>query len=74
MSGCVAGAERTAAKRIGVDLATYRQQRAAGLRWCSTCRAWMGAEAFTVDRRRPNAVRCMCKACDAARKRLARRR
>lgn len=68
MTGCTSGAERTAAKRIGVDLLTYRTQRAAGLRWCSVCRVWLEAGAFHADRRRPGGGRSQCRACAAVAK------
>jgi hypothetical protein len=52
----VIGAAKVAAAKLGIDAAAYLAQRAAGLRWCSCCRAWA-----------PVVHRGECSACRAAR-------
>lgn len=41
-----AGADASAAARIGVPVETYRARREAGLRYCSGCQEWHPASAF----------------------------
>lgn len=45
------GAQKTAARRIGVPLNVYIARRAAGEQWCSAHRRWEPASHFKPNRR-----------------------
>lgn len=57
------GAEKSAAAKIGVTVDVYRQNRAAGLRWCFRCRGWKQLNAFSIDRSRATGRTASCKEC-----------
>ncbi len=46
MSGTKAGAEKMAARRIGLPVEEYRRQRESGARWCTGCAEWHPVTAF----------------------------
>jgi hypothetical protein len=52
---------RGAAARIGVSYAEYDAQRAAGQKWCRTCKAWQPIGWFGVDRSRYDGLTPSCR-------------
>ncbi|MEV4975594.1 hypothetical protein [Streptomyces scopuliridis] len=52
----------TAATRIGVTLAEYDSNRAAGLKWCTGCKKWHSRDAFATDRSRTDQLKARCRA------------
>ena len=46
------GAQKVAAKRIGLTVEQYRARLAAGEKWCRVCREWHPVAAFGIDRSR----------------------
>ena len=67
--GSAAGAERTAAIRVGVSVDEYRARRSAGEKWCYACRAWHPTGAFVADRRRGDGRKAKCLRSDSGRPR-----
>lgn len=57
------GAERTAARKVGVSLDEYQERRAAGLKWCFRCRSWKLREQFAIDRSRTDGLTAQCFDC-----------
>jgi 5-methylcytosine-specific restriction endonuclease McrA len=58
--GNAQGAEKAAATRLGMTWEAYRERRAAGEKWCGSCRAWHRASAFTVDASRRDGLAATC--------------
>lgn len=50
--GSAVGVTKVAAARIGVSLAYYEAQVAAGQKWCTGCRQWHVITEFAIDRSR----------------------
>lgn len=69
VAGSAAGAEKTAASRIGVTVAEYRRHRGAGEKWCRGCRAWHPRESFGRDRHRGDGRKATCRDFDGRRHR-----
>ena len=59
-TGRTLGAMKTAAKRIGIDLAGYASRLARGERWCTGCKAWHHASRFSLDRSRGLGLSAQC--------------
>lgn len=59
---------------INVALETGTTVDAAGVRRCSTCKVWLRAARFSLDRSRPDGLSARCRGCDAARVREGQRR
>lgn len=57
------GQWKIAAKRIGVSLASYRENLAGGLLWCCGCKAWHTAEMFSTGTGRRANKSTICKTC-----------
>lgn len=57
------GAIISAARRIGCTPEEWKRRRAAGERWCGTCRTWRQHEAMGTDASRPDKVAVRCKQC-----------
>jgi 5-methylcytosine-specific restriction endonuclease McrA len=61
--GNAAGAEKTAAKRIGIPLDEYRSRIAAGEKWCHRCTAWRPRAWFAADASRGDGLSAKCSEC-----------
>jgi hypothetical protein len=59
--GSSAGAEATAAHRIGVTVEEYRRRRAEGQKWCHRCRAWHPVDRFGADVSRTDGLSASCR-------------
>lgn len=59
----------TAAARLGISLAEYDENVAAGKKWCGGCRTWEPRDAFAADRSRGDGLMSHCRQSrnDAAR-------
>lgn len=58
------GARWNVKKHLGISLETFDQRVAAGLKHCSSCKAWKSNANFTIARGRPSGLSSYCKACD----------
>jgi hypothetical protein len=67
MVGTLLGAQKGAAKRLGITLAQWLAKRAAGLKWCWRCRAWRPEREFVADSNRVSGQRAECIPCCAVR-------
>ena len=63
-----------AASRIGMSLADYQANRAAGLKWCFKHRQWHPREHFGASRDNPDGLRNECRAAINVRARAAMKR
>lgn len=61
------GADKVAARRLGVSVDEYRERRAAGEKHCVSCRGWRPRDAFGVDRSRFDGLAAACLECRKAR-------
>lgn len=52
---------RTAAGKLGVTVAEYREHEAKDEHWCSMCRYWLPRRAFYISRRSPRGCSAICK-------------
>lgn len=59
--GSEAGALRTAARRLGLDPDDYARRVAAGLRWCTRCKAWHPRSEFGRDASRSDGLMRACR-------------
>lgn len=69
MPGTFDGAEVTAAKRLGISVEVYRENRALGLKHCGGCRRWLKLDAFGIDRSRGDGLARVCRDCKNGRER-----
>lgn len=60
VGGTKYGCLKAAAKRIGVPFAEYQAKIAAGLKWCTSCRAWHELGTFGVDSDRGSGLAATC--------------
>jgi hypothetical protein len=61
--GSLVGAQKSAAVKAGCTLDTWRERRAAGLRWCWECKTWKEQGLFAVDNSRGGQLSSRCKGC-----------
>jgi hypothetical protein len=64
--GSAAGAEKAAARRLGLSIEDYAEKIDAGLKHCRLCRAWKLRDEFYGDRRRGDGRMAVCIACHKA--------
>jgi hypothetical protein len=60
MAGSPSVAIKTAAKRIGIAEASYRENLAKGLKWCHECSQWHERTKFTSDSSRGDGLSPSC--------------
>lgn len=58
--GSRVGVMKQAAQRVGVTVEEYERRVAAGLKWCTACKAWQPRSEFVVDRSRSDGLRARC--------------
>lgn len=58
--GSAQGAAKAAAARIGVSIDEYATNLAAGMKWCTGCKAWHAINHFPADRSRGDGRRSKC--------------
>ena len=56
------GAQKRAAKRIGVPLLEYIRRTEGGEKWCTACRDFHTLDAFGKEKRRPDGLCPVCRA------------
>lgn len=61
--GSVAGVLAAAARRVGLTVAEYEEQRARGLKRCIRCRTWLPLDAFGVEIARGDGLTAACRDC-----------
>lgn len=59
--GSAEGAEKTAARRIGLLVDDYRAKIVDGLKWCTLCRVWHEKSNFAVDSTRAGGLSPKCR-------------
>ena len=57
------GVEKSAAKKTGGTLRTWRNKRAAGFLWCHACRLWHPRTNFVADKYRNTGKAALCRQC-----------
>lgn len=67
--GSPAGALKTAAVRVGVDVDEYNRRRAQDEKWCTFCKDWHPLSAFPADRSRGDGRRARCLVAERGRPR-----
>jgi len=60
MSQTEYGALLVAARKTGVSLIQYLDNRNSGLKWCSACKEWHKKELFTKDKSRYDGLSSVC--------------
>ena len=60
---------KIAAGRVGLSLEAYEAKVAAGLKWCTACKAWHSRKAFVRDRTRGDGLKATCLVADRRRPR-----
>lgn len=60
------GAAKCAARHHGLSLEDYQAKLSAGLKWCSSCRAWVDRDTFSRDASRSDGLSTRCKPCEKA--------
>ena len=64
MAGTSLGVAKACAAKAGLSLDEYLSKRAAGLKWCWSCREWRSAmDGFSVDRTRADGRASRCHEC-----------
>lgn len=63
MPGNHKGSVRTAAKRLGLSEAEYRQRVDAGEKYCWACSTWKPWQEFGLDRSRGDGLTAACRLC-----------
>lgn len=53
--------EKSAAKRIGVDVSVYVGKREEGMKWCYSCKDWHKKSVFSIDRSRGDGLASSCR-------------
>ena len=67
--GTYDGAIRCAAKRLGLSADDYVARRAAGLKYCWSCRKWISDQRFGLDAVRSDGLAGRCRECKNRRER-----
>lgn len=61
MAQTTIGAAKIQAKRIGVTLAFFLEQRANGIKWCRKCKDWRELSCFNKDAARSDGLAVYCR-------------
>lgn len=61
--GSALGVAKTAARKVGCSVEVWLTRRAAGERWCTTCRHWHDIDTMTRDAGRADGIGLRCKPC-----------
>lgn len=61
--GKALGAQKSAAKKVGLDLDEWRRRINSGLSWCYHCKTWKPRGAFGKDKSRSTGLTSACKPC-----------
>lgn len=68
MPGSAAGAEKTAAIRLGLTLEEYKRRIAAGQKFCGACKEWHRRREFGLDKTRGDGYAATCLASRRAKR------
>jgi hypothetical protein len=62
--GSKVGADKIAAKRLGLSYEEYLSKVNSGLKWCTLCKSWKPTSEFNKDISRSDGLACKCRSCN----------
>lgn len=63
MAQTLEGAIKCAAKKLGITVEEYKENKARDLKWCTKCKAWQHTSRFNKDKSRFDGLKADCVSC-----------